>query len=334
MELLVVALEDLDRVAGGDRHDQDRRRRVQAVHVDTDQAHESERPQDAQDGRRDRQQHALHAAERPVLDRHDDQQRGAEVHRHLHHVALERGEVDGQAADVDVDAVVALLVEDVLDLGIERGVAGLAGVDMEVRDDGHGTAIRRHEAVDVERIRLDAVAQLGDLLRRLRYPFHDGLDDEAGVIGLDVLDLAGGQAHHVLADGFRQVLDAFLDVLHLGQDRGLVDVAVLRHDPDEGVVPSAEDLLHRLRRLHVRMRLRNPGVLVHVDLQAHQARAERDGDDRQDERDRAPMADDKGGVSAIEIGEHGHPRFERRQRPRERRQGALSWPSKRRRAAR
>ena len=52
-------------------------------------------PDDAQDARQHRQQHTLKAAERPVLDEHDDQQRGAEKHRHLHEMGIRRCADDG-----------------------------------------------------------------------------------------------------------------------------------------------------------------------------------------------------------------------------------------------
>ena len=79
--LLVVALEDLHRVAGADRQQQDRRHDVPGIHRRADEAHQAQRPDDAHDRRDQRDDHPLQRAERAVVQVADHRQRQHEQQR-------------------------------------------------------------------------------------------------------------------------------------------------------------------------------------------------------------------------------------------------------------
>ena len=80
--LLVVALEDLHRMAGADRQQQDGRHDVPGIHGRADEPHQPERPDDAHDRGDQRNDHALQRAEGAVVQVADHRQRQHEEHGH------------------------------------------------------------------------------------------------------------------------------------------------------------------------------------------------------------------------------------------------------------
>ena len=89
-----------------------------------------------------------------------------------------------------------------------------------------------------------------------------------------------------MPDRLRHLFKLLLDAFDFGEDVRLVDVALFGHDPDDGEIASAEDLIEQVGGFDVGMFLRRPQIGVRVHLERPEPCAEKDreaGDRQRDE---------------------------------------------------
>jgi len=104
-QLLVIPFENLDRMARGDGHNQNRGHGVEGIHRDPKEPHEAERPDDGHERGQQGKRHALEASERPIQDEHHhDQGDRKQVHDPFR-IGLQIGERDRHPPEVDLHVV-------------------------------------------------------------------------------------------------------------------------------------------------------------------------------------------------------------------------------------